>query len=149
MGDTCETVERREELLELAADLVAQYVSRNQLASNDVVDFFRSVYQTLAGSPGSGDRAVDAPAAASGGIEVSISDSVHHDYLVCLEDGQKLTMLKRYLRTHYNMSPDEYRRKWGLPPDYPMVAPAQSLKRSKNARQLGLGHTVRRRSKKG
>jgi len=131
------------ELLELTADLVAQYVAHHSMPEQEVAPFFRAVYRTLAS--GGGGRAEARPG--EPGAEVSINDSVQHDYLICLEDGQKLTMLKRYLRTHYDMSPEEYRKKWGLPADYPMVAPAQSLKRSKNARKLGLGNVVRRRSK--
>jgi predicted transcriptional regulator len=72
--------------------------------------------------------------------------SVQHDFIVCLEDGKKLKMLKRYLRSHYDMSPEEYRRKWGLPPDYPMVAPAYAARRSDFAKKIGLGKGVRRGS---
>jgi len=77
---------------------------------------------------------------------VPISRSVQHDYIVCLEDGKKLKMLKRYLRSRYDMSPEDYRRKWGLPPDYPMVAPAYAERRSAFAKKIGLGRGVRRRS---
>ena len=76
---------------------------------------------------------------------VPIGRRVQHDYIVCLEDGKKLKMLKRYLRSRYNMSPDDYRRRWGLPPDYPMVAPAYAARRSDFAKQIGLGRGVRRR----
>ena len=74
-----------------------------------------------------------------------INRSVTDDYIVCLEDGAKLKMLKRYLRSRYNLSPEEYRRKWGLPPDYPMVAPAYAARRSEFARKIGLGKGVRRK----
>jgi predicted transcriptional regulator len=77
---------------------------------------------------------------------VPISRSLQNDHIVCLEDGQKLTMLKRYLRTRYDMSPEDYRRKWGLPSDYPMVAPAYASRRSDFAKSIGLGKGVRRKS---
>jgi predicted transcriptional regulator len=77
---------------------------------------------------------------------VPISKSVQNDFIVCLEDGKKLKMLKRYLRAQYDLSPEEYRRKWGLPPDYPMVAPAYAVRRSEFAKQIGLGRGVRRQS---
>jgi predicted transcriptional regulator len=76
---------------------------------------------------------------------VPISRSVQHDYIVCLEDGKQLKMLKRYLRSRFDLSPEEYRRKWGLPPDYPMVAPAYAARRSAFAKEIGLGRGVRRR----
>ena len=79
---------------------------------------------------------------------VPIGRSVQPDYIVCLEDGKKLKMLKRYLRARYNLSPDEYRRRWGLPPDYPMVAPAYAQRRSDFAREIGLGRGVRRKAGK-
>jgi predicted transcriptional regulator len=76
---------------------------------------------------------------------VPISRSIQHDHIVCLEDGKKLTMLKRYLRSRYALSPEDYRRRWGLPPDYPMVAPAYAARRSDFAKQIGLGKGVRRK----
>ena len=76
---------------------------------------------------------------------VPISKSVQHDYIVCLEDGKKLTMLKRYLRSRYDLSPDDYRRRWGLSADYPMVAPAYAARRSDFAKQIGLGKGVRKK----
>jgi predicted transcriptional regulator len=79
---------------------------------------------------------------------VPVSRSIQDDFIVCLEDGARLKMLKRYLRSRYNMSPEEYRRKWGLPPDYPMVAPAYAQRRSDFARQIGLGKGVRRKRTK-
>jgi len=75
---------------------------------------------------------------------VPISKSVQHDHIICLEDGKKLKMLKRYLRSRYDLSPEEYRRRWGLPPEYPMVAPAYAARRSDFAKQIGLGRGVRR-----
>jgi predicted transcriptional regulator len=77
---------------------------------------------------------------------VPISRSIQHDYIVCLEDGQRLKMLKRYLRSRFDLSPEEYRRRWGLAPDYPMVAPAYAERRSAFAKKIGLGKGVRRKS---
>jgi predicted transcriptional regulator len=131
-----------EDLLRLGAGIVAAYVSRNPVAPDAVPDIIRSVHQTLdqlsrgASEPLPEERPKPA---------VPIGRSVQHDYIVCLEDGKKLKMLKRYLRSRYNMSPDEYRRRWGLPPDYPMVAPAYAARRSDFAKQIGLGRGVRRR----
>jgi predicted transcriptional regulator len=130
-----------EELLRLGAEIVAAYVSRNAVAADAVPDIIRTVHQALEGlSRGSHAAPEEKPKPA-----VPIGRSVQHDYIVCLEDGKKLKMLKRYLRSRYNMSPDEYRRRWGLAPDYPMVAPAYAARRSDFAKQIGLGRGVRRR----
>ncbi len=131
-----------EEILRLGAGIVAAYVSRNAVSAEAVPDIIRTVHQALeqlSRTPvGSAPEERPKPA-------VPISRSVQHDYIVCLEDGKKLKMLKRYLRSRYNMSPDEYRRRWGLPPDYPMVAPAYAARRSDFAKKIGLGRGVRRR----
>jgi predicted transcriptional regulator len=130
-----------EELLRLGAGIVAAYVSRNTVSAEAVPDIIRTVHQTLEGITRGAPVAVEERPKPA----VSIGKSVQHDYIVCLEDGKKLKMLKRYLRSRYNMSPDEYRRRWGLPPDYPMVAPAYAARRSAFAKQIGLGRGVRRR----
>lgn len=131
-----------DEILRLGAGIVAAYVSRNAVSAEAVPDIIRSVHQTLEqltrGQPAPPSDERPKPA-------VPISRSVQHDYIVCLEDGKRLKMLKRYLRSRYNMSPDEYRRRWGLPPDYPMVAPAYAARRSDFAKKIGLGRGVRRR----
>ena len=130
-----------EELLRLGAGIVAAYVSRNAVAAEAVPDIIRTVHQTLEGiTRGAAPVVEERPKPA-----VSIGKSVQHDFIVCLEDGKKLKMLKRYLRSRYDMSPDEYRRRWGLAPDYPMVAPAYAARRSAFAKQIGLGRGVRRR----
>jgi predicted transcriptional regulator len=129
--------------MRLGAGIVAAYVSRNAVSTDAVPDIIRTVHQALEGIARGG-----APTAANDERPkpaVSIGKSVQHDYIVCLEDGKRLKMLKRYLRSRYNMSPDEYRRRWGLPPDYPMVAPAYAARRSDFAKQIGLGRGVRRR----
>jgi predicted transcriptional regulator len=130
-----------EDLLRLGAEIVAAYVSRNAVSAEAVPDIIRTVHQALE----SLTRAVPAPADERPKPAVSITKSVQHDFIVCLEDGKKLKMLKRYLRSRFNMSPDDYRRRWGLPPDYPMVAPAYAARRSDFAKQIGLGRGVRRR----
>jgi predicted transcriptional regulator len=131
-----------EELLRLGAEIVAAYVSRNAVSAEAVPDIIRTVHQALEGL----SRGAPAPSEERPKPAVPISRSVQHDYIVCLEDGKKLKMLKRYLRSRYNMSPDEYRRRWGLPADYPMVAPAYAARRSDFAKQIGLGRGVRRRN---
>lgn len=123
------------DIMGLSARIVAAYVAQNTVARTTVPELIRSVHGTLtalgaAQAPPVAERAKPA---------VPISRSVQRDYIVCLEDGKKLKMLKRYLRTHYDMSPEDYRRKWGLPADYPMVAPAYAERRSDFAKQIGLG----------
>lgn len=130
-----------EELLRLGAEIVAAYVSRNAVAADAVPDIIRTVHQALE----SLSRGAPPPVEERPKPAVPISRSIQHDYIVCLEDGKKLKMLKRYLRSRYDMSPDEYRRRWGLPADYPMVAPAYAARRSDFAKQIGLGRGVRRR----
>jgi predicted transcriptional regulator len=131
-----------EDLLRLGAGIVAAYVSRNTVSADAVPDIIRTVHSALTGLNGA--AAAPAQPEERPKAAVSIARSVQHDYIVCLEDGKKLKMLKRYLRSRYDMSPDEYRRRWGLPPDYPMVAPAYAARRSDFAKQIGLGRGVRR-----
>jgi predicted transcriptional regulator len=130
------------ELLEQGTAIVAAYVSRNQISPAGLPDLIRSVHEALASLS---DAERPAAPAARQKPAVPISRSVQHDHIVCLEDGKKLTMLKRYLRARFDMTPEEYRRKWGLPPDYPMVAPAYAERRSDFAKKIGLGKGVRRR----
>jgi predicted transcriptional regulator len=137
-----DSVENSEhEILRLSADIVAAYVAQNAIQAAAIPEIIRTVHDTLKnlGQP------QPAKATERQKPAVPVSRSVHDDYIVCLEDGKKLKMLKRYLRSRYNMSPEEYRRKWGLPPDYPMVAPAYAARRSDFAKQIGLGRGVRRR----
>jgi predicted transcriptional regulator len=144
MSDTAKSVGQQDDLLAMSADLVAKYVSKNYLPPHQVTPFFRSIYEKLTKAALQAESREGAPVVADAAWSTTVAESIHQDYLVCLEDGEKLTMLKRYLRTQFDMSPEEYRAKWNLPADYPMVAPSQSLKRSRNAKKLGLGHTVRR-----
>lgn len=126
----------KSELLEYATGIVAAYVGRNQILQTDLPVLIKSVYEALAGLS---QPAADIAAPSALKPFVPVKKSVTDDYIICLEDGAKLKMLKRYLRTHYDMSPDEYRAKWGLPSDYPMVAPNYAQARSEMAKRIGLG----------
>lgn len=129
------------DILANTSEIVAAYVSRNVVGASALPDLIRSIHGSLSSLSGV------APAAPKEKQKpaVPISKSVQRDYIVCLEDGAHLKMLKRYLRSRFDLSPEEYRRKWGLPPDYPMVAPAYAERRSDFARKIGLGKGVRRR----
>ena len=131
-----------DDLLVHSADIVAAFVAQNKVAPDQLPELIRTVHQALASIGG----AAPAEPATPQKPAVPVNRSVTDDYIVCLEDGAKLKMLKRYLRSRYNLSPEEYRRKWGLPPDYPMVAPAYAARRSEFARQIGLGKGVRRKT---
>jgi len=130
-----------EEILKLVTEIVSAYVSKNPVAAEDLPNVIKSVHATLGGFQGSDSAGLARPPA------VPVKKSVTPDYIVCLEDGRKLKMLKRYLRARYDMSPEEYRRRWGLAPDYPMVAPIYAQRRSDFAKKIGLGKGVRRRSR--
>lgn len=124
-----------EEIMRLGAGIVAAYVSRNAVAAEAVPDIIRTVHHALEGLA----TGAPAPIEERPKPAVLISRSVQNDFIVCLEDGKKLKMLKRHLQSTYSMTPDEYRVKWGLPHDYPMVAPNYSTQRSDLAKKLGLG----------
>jgi predicted transcriptional regulator len=135
------------DILRLAADIVVSYVANNRVPAGDVPKLLKSVHDSLLGlDPSAGDA--KAPETKQKPA-VPISRSVHNDYIICLEDGKKLTMLKRYLHSRYGLSPEDYRRKWKLPPEYPMVAPAYADRRSQFAKSIGLGTGVRRKSSAG
>jgi predicted transcriptional regulator len=120
-------------LLGLTAKIVSAHVSNNVIAPNMVPSLIQSIYTTLAGvDEPDAEPERQAPA-------VPVRKSVFPDYIVCLEDGKKLKMLKRHLKTAYNLTPEAYRERWGLPPDYPMVAPNYAKHRSELAKQIGLG----------
>ena len=123
-----------ETLITLTSDIVAAHVSNNDVTVNDLPTLITNVYGALAGlgQPAAVVEEVPEPA-------VSVRSSVKPDYIVCLEDGKKLKMLKRHLMTHYNMTPDQYRQRWNLAPDYPMVAPNYAEKRRELAKSIGLG----------
>ena len=121
-------------MLDCVTDIVSAYISNHQVERSELPALMREVHGALAGLQATGHAATPSRPPA-----VPIEDSVQEDYIVCLEDGHKLKMLKRYLRTQYQLSPEEYRAKWGLPADYPMVAPGYAKTRSKFAKQSGLG----------
>lgn len=128
-------------LVELTADIVAAYVSNHVVPVGDLSHLIADVHSALSNT--------STPVPVSATVEkpkppVPIKKSIEDDYLICLEDGQKFKSLKRHLMTHYNMTPDEYREKWGLPADYPMVAPAYAEARSRLAKEMGLGQRRKR-----
>jgi predicted transcriptional regulator len=129
--------------IELTAGIVSAYVSNNSVSSNDIPGLINQVHAALLRvSTGQSDAQPEPLKPA-----VSIKKSITPDHLVCLEDGKKFKSLKRHLRTQYNMTPEQYRDKWGLAPDYPMVAPNYAEARSQLAKQMGLGQQRRRRPK--
>lgn len=136
-----EPAEMKETLITLTADIVAAHVSNNSVAVNDLPTLISNVHNALSALNGPPPQPEAKPEP-----KVSIRASVKPDYIVCLEDGKKLKMLKRHLMTHYNMTPEQYRQKWNLPADYPMVAPNYAEQRRNLAKKIGLG-TKRRRTK--
>ncbi|MCW0233705.1 MAG: MucR family transcriptional regulator [Ferrovibrio sp.] len=138
----------RSELLALTAEIVAAHVSNNKLEAGELPGLIRQIYGTLAG--------IDAQPAPAGGMirggsgerpapAVPVKKSVTPDFIVCLEDGKKLKMLKRHLMSHYKLTPEQYRERWDLPADYPMVAPNYAIQRQVLAKKIGLGRGRRRR----
>jgi len=123
------------ELVTITATIVAAYVSNNSIASTELPNLIAETHAALSRAAGrivSPEREETKP-------KIAVKKSVMPDYIICLEDGKKFKSLKRHLRTHYNLSPEEYREKWGLPPDYPMVAPNYANARSELAKKMGLG----------
>lgn len=130
-----ENNDNNQALLDLTSDVVSAYVSNNILPAAEVPEFIQAVYKALDGAAGE----PAAPPAEKPKPAVSIRKSITDDYLICLEDGKPFKSLKRHLKTHYDLSPEQYRERWGLPADYPMVAPNYAKQRSKLAKQMGLG----------
>jgi predicted transcriptional regulator len=130
--------------IELAAEIVSAYVSNNSVPAVDLPSLINEVYNALL-RVGSGTPAAPAEAPKPA---VAVKKSVTNDHIICLEDGKKFKSLKRHLRTQYGLSPEDYREKWGLAPDYPMVAPNYAKARSNLAKQMGLGQQRRRRISK-
>jgi predicted transcriptional regulator len=133
------------DLLKLTTDIVAAYVSNNPVPLGELPTIIKSVHATL----GSLSGAPTADAATNQKPAVPVKKSITSGYLVCLEDGKRLKMLKRYLRSRYGLSPDQYRAKWGLPPDYPMVASDYAAVRSAFAKKIGLGKPVAKSRRRG
>jgi predicted transcriptional regulator len=133
---TGEFMEKNSAIIELAAQIVAAYVGNNTVAQSDlpklIADVHRSLEAAVSGVAVKDETAEARPA-------VNVRKSITPDYLVCLEDGKKFKSLKRHLRAHFNLSPEQYREKWGLPTDYPMVAPNYATSRSNLAKNMGLG----------
>ncbi len=129
--------------ISLTADIVSAYVSNNTVSANDIPGLISQVLWALLRVWGGPSDAQPEPVKPA----ISVKKSITPDYLVCLEDGKKFKSLKRHLRTQYNMTPEAYREKWGLPADYPMVAPNYAAARSQLAKQMGLGQQRRRRAK--
>ncbi len=131
---------KRNGLLPMVTEIVSAHLSNNTVTMSDIPRLINEVYTALSGlgQPQSKPAERQEPA-------IALKKSVTADYIVCLEDGKKLKMLKRHLRTAYGLTPEQYREKWGLPADYPMVAPNYAKKRSTLARQIGLGTGGRRR----
>lgn len=130
----------KSEVIEMAADIVAAYVSANSVSATELPALIRSVHTALLGVA-DGPAAVEAPPKEPA---VSIKKSITPEFLICLEDGRKFKSLKRHLRSKYDLSPEDYRAKWGLPKDYPMVAPNYARARSDLAKRMGLGQGGRR-----
>jgi predicted transcriptional regulator len=140
MAMRCELVSSN--YMELAADIVSAYVSNNSVATADLPGLIGNVHSALLGVAGgaAGAATAEAPKPA-----ISVKKSVTPDYIVCLEDGKRFKSLKRHLQTKYGMTPAQYREKWNLPPDYPMVAPSYAAARSNLAKEMGLGQQRRKR----
>jgi predicted transcriptional regulator len=134
-------VTEKSEFVEMTADIVSAYVSNSSVSVADLPALIQQVHKALIGIAEAGSTPEAAPPAAPA---VSIKKSITPDFLICLEDGRKFKSLKRHLRTKYDMSPEQYRAKWGLPKDYPMVAPNYAQARSNLAKQMGLGQGGRK-----
>jgi predicted transcriptional regulator len=141
MADAAAPKMAEEELLRMTAEVVAAYVRNNSLPTGQLAEVINAVYKSLRGLEGQAPEATPEPPKPA----VAIRKSITPEFLVCLEDGKKLKMLKRHLRSTYNMTPDEYRAKWGLAADYPMVAPKYAEQRSEFAKKIGLGRGTGRR----
>ena len=137
-------MEDRSEIIEMTADIVSAFVSNNSVPATELGMLIQSVHRALSGVSVSAEPVETAPREPA----VPLKKSVNPDFIVCLEDGRKFKSLKRHLRTKYNMSPEEYRAKWGLPKDYPMVAPNYAKARSDLAKQMGLGQGGRQAPRK-
>lgn len=130
---------RPDDLLKFASDIVAAYVSNNPIPVSEIPHMIKSIHTTLGGLA----SGVPGEIGTTQKPAIAIKKSITPEYVICLEDGKKLKMLKRYLRTRYDLTTDEYRTKWGLPADYPMVAPNYAARRSEFAKKFGLGRKQR------
>jgi predicted transcriptional regulator len=138
MGSNVMENPKGNEILKLASDIVAAYVSNNPVPIGELPGMIKSVHATLGSLSGGGSGEI----VTSQKPAVTVKKSITPEFLICLEDGKKLKMLKRYLRSRYGLSPDQYRTKWGLPADYPMVASNYAAQRSEFAKKIGLGRSA-------
>jgi predicted transcriptional regulator len=138
-------MENKTETIDMTADIVSAYVGNNTVSVTELPGLIQSVFAALSNISAIDEPKIEAPKEPA----VSIKKSIGADYIICLEDGRKFKSLKRHLRTKYGLSPEEYRTKWGLPKDYPMVAPSYAQARSNLARQMGLGQGGRKPARRG
>jgi predicted transcriptional regulator len=134
-------MEEQPELIDMTAEIVAAYVSTNSIPANELAPLIHSVHKALSAAANGSTAPEPVPQEPAAPIKRSVTP----DYIICLEDGRRFKSLKRHLRTRYNLTPEEYRAKWGLPKDYPMVAPNYARARSELAKQMGLGQGGRKR----
>ncbi|MCI5049486.1 MAG: MucR family transcriptional regulator [Rickettsiales bacterium] len=134
---------KKEALVDATAQVVSAMVNQKPMKSSELAEAIQNVYRTFAALTPAEDHNVKVMNAEGKTAEVNIDESVQPDYIICLEDGKKLKMLKRYLKTNYGMSPEEYRKRWNLPSNYPMVAPEYAKRRSMLAKKIGLGKQER------
>lgn len=137
-------MENKTDTLDMTADIVSAFVGNNSVPAGELPALIQSVYQALNAISTGEETKVEAPKEPA----VSVKKSISSDYIICLEDGRKFKSLKRHLRTKYDMTPEDYRAKWGLPKDYPMVAPNYAKARSDLAKQMGLGQGGRQVARK-
>jgi len=140
MSNTAPDKLQRDDVMKMAVDIVSAYVSNNPLPSEQITEVIHATYKAL----DSLQNEAEVPVKEAQKPVVPIRKSVTPDYLICLEDGKKLKMLKRHLRTNYGMTPEDYKAKWGLPADYPIVAPNYAVQRSEFAKRIGLGRKRKR-----
>ena len=138
-------MDNKSEIIEMTTDIVSAYVGNNSITAADLPSLIQNVHRALSQVTTGEDATPQAPQEPA----VSVRKSITPDYLICLEDGRKFKSLKRHLRTKYDMSPEEYRSKWNLPKDYPMVAPNYAKARSDLAKQMGLGQGGRKPARRG
>lgn len=137
-------MEQKDDLIDMTVEIVSAYVGNNPIGAAEIPSLIQQVHSALNSATRGGVEPTKEPLKPA----VPVKKSVTPDYIVCLDDGKKFKSLKRHLRTHYNMTPDEYREKWGLPKDYPMVAPNYAQARSNLAKEMGLGQKGRRKPRR-
>jgi predicted transcriptional regulator len=137
-------MDNKTDTIDMTADIVSAYVGNNSVPASELPSLIQNVFHALNSINGNEETKIETPKEPA----VSVKKSISNDFIICLEDGRKFKSLKRHLRTKYNMSPEEYRAKWNLPKDYPMVAPNYAKARSDLAKQMGLGQGGRQAARK-